>query len=184
MSLSLLRAGARILLLPLVLSLFLLAPGTAHAKDAELIPSTAVQWKAKTQAEMKARAERRVEKRKRIAAKRKKAVVRVLRAVKSRAGKPYAYGSAGPNSFDCSGLTQWSYRKAGKSLPRTSGAQASKAQRVKKPRKGDLVFFAKGGRVYHVGIYAGNNSLWHASRPGTPVRKEKIWNAAHFYGRV
>ncbi len=109
---------------------------------------------------------------------------RAISAARSRAGKPYSYGAAGPNAFDCSGLTQWVYRRVGERLPRTSGAQAAATRRVSQPRRGDLVFFTSGGRVYHVGIYAGNRMIWHASRPGVPVRKDRIWSSSVFYGRV
>src|SRR5690606_9273124 len=46
-----------------------------------------------------------------------------LDAEMSKIGSPYVYGAAGPNAFDCSGLVQWSYRQAGREVPRTSGAQ-------------------------------------------------------------
>lgn len=109
---------------------------------------------------------------------------RALAKARTRAGKPYRYGATGPNAFDCSGLTSWAYKKAGKKLPRTSGAQARAAKRVKKPRPGDLVFFHNGGSVYHVGLYAGKGKVFHASRPGVPVGKAKIWTSSVFYGRV
>ncbi len=107
-----------------------------------------------------------------------------MSTVRSRAGRPYVYGAAGPNAFDCSGLVQWVFRHVGKRLPRTSGAQAGATRRVSRPRVGDLVFFTSGRSVYHVGIYAGNHTLWHASRPGSPVRKDRIWTGSVFYGRV
>ena len=74
-------------------------------------------------------------------------------------GWKYVYGGSNPNtSFDCSGLTQWCYGKAGISLPRTAQAQA-----------GDLVFFHStyntSDYVTHVGIYVGNNQMYHAGNP-------------------
>lgn len=111
---------------------------------------------------------------------------RVLRAAESRRGSAYVYGASGPRAFDCSGLTQWAYRQAGKRIPRTSGAQAASTRRVTRraARPGDLVFFHSGGRVYHVGIYAGGNSVIHASRPGVPVGRARIWTSSIFFGRV
>jgi cell wall-associated NlpC family hydrolase len=105
---------------------------------------------------------------------------------KSRKGSPYGYGSDGPRRFDCSGLTRWAYSRVGRSLPHSSSAQASKVKRVSKQnrRRGDLVFFYGHGGIYHVGIYSGRNQIWHASRPGTPVKKDRIWTGSHFYGRL
>lgn len=109
-----------------------------------------------------------------------------MKWAKTRKGSPYGYGAVGPRRFDCSGLTRWAFRKVGRSLPHSSSAQVSHTKRIKKSnrRKGDLVFFGGRGGVYHVGIYAGRNTIWHASRPGTPVRKAKIWTSRVFYGRV
>lgn len=111
---------------------------------------------------------------------------KALQVAAAKKGSPYRYGAAGPNRFDCSGLTLYSYKKAGKSLPRTAAAQYNKTRHVsagsRKP--GDLVFFHSSGRVYHVGIYAGKNQIWHSPKPGTTVRKEKIWTGKVWYGRV
>ncbi|MFC6697077.1 C40 family peptidase [Nocardioides daphniae] len=109
---------------------------------------------------------------------------RALLKARSRTGMAYRYGGSGPRAFDCSGLTSWAYGKVGKKLPRTSSAQAGAVKRVKKPKRGDLVFFHNGGRVYHVGLYAGKNRVFHASRPGKPVGQEKIWTRSVFFGRV
>jgi cell wall-associated NlpC family hydrolase len=109
-----------------------------------------------------------------------------VRAASTRQGSPYRYGATGPRRFDCSGLTRWAFARVGKSLPHSSSAQVSKTRRISKDnrRRGDLVFFGSRTGVYHVGIYAGKNRIWHASRPGTPVRKSKIWTSRVFYGRV
>lgn len=109
-----------------------------------------------------------------------------LNAARTRTGSAYVYGGTGPRAFDCSGLTGWAYRAVGKNLPRTSGAQAAATKRISRgqARPGDLVFFHSGGRVYHVGLYAGGNSVFHASRPGTPVGTGPIWTSSVFFGRV
>jgi cell wall-associated NlpC family hydrolase len=74
----------------------------------------------------------------------------------------------------------------GVKLPRTSSAMAKKAKRVSKANKkrGDLILFTSGGRVYHVAIYAGNGKIWHSPKPGRSVKKEKIWTSSYRVGRV
>ncbi|WP_101256474.1 C40 family peptidase [Streptomyces barkulensis] len=111
---------------------------------------------------------------------------KALRVAASKKGAPYSYGAAGPSRFDCSGLTQYSYKKAGKRLPRTAAAQYNRSKKVsaKSRKKGDLVFFHSGGSVYHVGIYAGEGRIWHSPKPGKTVRKERIWTKSVRYGRV
>ncbi|MET8741945.1 NlpC/P60 family protein [Streptomyces sp. NPDC004728] len=85
-------------------------------------------------------------------------------------GKPYVWGSTGPSSFDCSGLTQAAWRSAGVSLPRTTYTQINAGRRVSRSElaPGDLVFFYSG--VSHVGLYIGNGQMIHAPRTGSPVR--------------
>ncbi|RMI29579.1 C40 family peptidase, partial [Streptomyces triticirhizae] len=85
-------------------------------------------------------------------------------------GKPYGWGSTGPDSFDCSGLTLASWGAAGVSLPRTSYAQATAGPRVSRSQlaPGDLVFYYPDNS--HVALYIGNGQIVHAARSGTPVR--------------
>ncbi|MEV7615060.1 C40 family peptidase [Streptomyces sp. NPDC089799] len=101
-------------------------------------------------------------------------------------GAPYEWGGTGPNGFDCSGLTQYSYKQVGKHLPRTAAQQYNRTSRIggRAPQRGDLVFFLAGRRVYHVGMYAGDGRILHAPKPGTRVRLEKIWTGSVRYGRV
>lgn len=87
-------------------------------------------------------------------------------------GWKYVYGGSNPNtSFDCSGLTQWCYGKAGISLPRTAQAQYDATQHIplSQAQAGDLVFFHStyntSDYVTHVGIYVGNNQMYHAGNP-------------------
>ena len=110
----------------------------------------------------------------------------VVSIAASKAGTPYRYGATGPNAFDCSGFTRWVYAKTGRHLPRTSSAQAGAARHVSASNRqpGDLVFFNDGGGVYHVAIYAGGDSVWHAPRPGETVHREHLWTNAVSYGRV
>ncbi len=97
----------------------------------------------------------------------------VVNLAKKQVGKRYVYGAEGPNSFDCSGLTQYLYKNCGKSIPRVSSDQYSSSQKVKKSslKKGDLLFFStsSSGSVGHVGIYIGNNEMVHAANSNTGV---------------
>ncbi|MEU9376078.1 C40 family peptidase [Streptomyces sp. NPDC048255] len=104
----------------------------------------------------------------------------------SKNGAPYARGATGPKRFDCSGLTLYSFRRAGRQLPRTAEQQYEHTSRIPRNKRalGDLVFFPKGSTMEHVGIYAGHDKIWHAPRPGTRVRLERIWSANVRYGRA
>ncbi|MFF3329334.1 NlpC/P60 family protein [Streptomyces sp. NPDC002888] len=88
----------------------------------------------------------------------------------SKLGSPYVWGATGPDSFDCSGLTQAAYRSAGISLPRTTYTQINAGRRVSRSelRPGDLLFFYSG--ITHVGIYIGDGRMIHAPNPSAPVR--------------
>jgi cell wall-associated NlpC family hydrolase len=110
----------------------------------------------------------------------------LMKIAASKKGTPYRYGATGPHAFDCSGYTRWVFRKVGRHLPRTSRAQARHARHIRKShrRTGDLVFIRSHGRVYHVGIYAGHNRIWHAPRPGERVTRARIWTRNVFYGRI
>ncbi|MFT8349530.1 C40 family peptidase [Clostridium saccharoperbutylacetonicum] len=86
-------------------------------------------------------------------------------------GKPYVYGAAGPNAFDCSGLTQYVYNKFGIGLSRTTYSQVNEGTKVDRNnlKAGDLIFFSTEGSISHVGIYIGNGEFIHAPRTGKPV---------------
>jgi cell wall-associated NlpC family hydrolase len=111
---------------------------------------------------------------------------KVVKVAATRKGAAYKWGALGPRAFDCSGLTKWSFARVGKNLPRTSNAQYRATARIgaSQRRAGDLVFFLSGGRVYHVGIYAGGNQMWDAPKPGARVTKRTIWTSKVSYGRV
>jgi cell wall-associated NlpC family hydrolase len=114
---------------------------------------------------------------------------RALGIAASKKGSPYQWGAVGPYRFDCSGLTMYSFKKAGKTLPRTAAQQYNGTRHIAASarKKGDLVFFHSGSSsssVYHVGIYAGNGDIWHAPKTGATVRLEHIWTQAVWYGRV
>ncbi|WP_455351753.1 C40 family peptidase [Streptomyces sp. SYSU K217416] len=111
---------------------------------------------------------------------------KALNVAASKKGAPYKYGAVGPKRFDCSGLTLYSYKKAGKALPRTAAQQYNKTRHISasQRKQGDLVFFHSGRNVYHVGIYAGKGKIWHSPKTGAVVRLEKIWSKSVWYGRV
>lgn len=106
-------------------------------------------------------------------------------------GDPYRYGAAGPNAFDCSGLTYFSYRKAGfKRMPRTSSAQARFTHRIRKAkmRRGDLMFFSSGSGVYHVSIFLGWRKgrayMLHSPRSGERVKRQVAWTSSWYGGTL
>ncbi|GAA3368644.1 C40 family peptidase [Streptomyces sannanensis] len=111
---------------------------------------------------------------------------KALQVAASKKGAPYKYGATGPNRFDCSGLTLYSFKKAGIKLPRTAQQQYNKTRHISasKRQRGDLVFFHSGSYVYHVGIYAGGGKIWHSPKTGSWVKLDKIWSKHVWYGRV
>jgi cell wall-associated NlpC family hydrolase len=100
-------------------------------------------------------------------------------------GVPYVRGGTTPRGFDCSGYTSYVFRQLGVELPRTSASQAAWADKISADDRqvGDLMFWANGGGVHHVAIYAGDGMMWDSPRPGRRVGKTSIWGNP-FYGRV
>ncbi|MBR2698737.1 MAG: SH3 domain-containing protein [Clostridia bacterium] len=105
-------------------------------------------------------------------------------------GKPYVYGSTGPNSFDCSGLTTYAFRKIGVSLKRSAYSQGydsgyDKIEGVGNLKRGDLVFFntiSDSDLSDHAGIYLGGGCFIHASSGGHKVVVSNLTTG--FYNRV
>jgi murein DD-endopeptidase len=92
-------------------------------------------------------------------------------------GKPYRHSGNTPAGFDCSGLVQYSYSKAGVNLPRETQAQRREGQPVSATelRRGDLVFFdQEGKKSSHVGIYVGQRRFVHAPSTGGRVRTDGL----------
>ncbi|MEU2599994.1 NlpC/P60 family protein [Streptomyces hirsutus] len=100
---------------------------------------------------------------------------KALAFARAQIGKPYVWGATGPDSYDCSGLTQGAWKAAGVSLPRTTYDQveAGTTVAVSQAQPGDLVFFYDD--ITHVGVYIGNGMMIHAPKPGTYVREESIF---------
>jgi cell wall-associated NlpC family hydrolase len=109
----------------------------------------------------------------------------VLSQAKKLKGKPYRYGGSTPSGFDCSGYVQYVYKKAGKKIGRTSGAQLGAGKTVPKSKKkpGDILIFQRGGTAYHSAIYAGDGKMWEAQKTGVPVGKHKIWSSGYVVRR-
>ncbi|WUD69875.1 C40 family peptidase [Nocardia sp. NBC_00508] len=89
-------------------------------------------------------------------------------AARTKLGADYNYGAVGPDSFDCSGLVQWSYGQAGVDLPRTSHEQLASGTPIPLDnlQPGDVVAFYDGS---HSALYAGEGTVIHASTYGTGV---------------
>ncbi|RNE49508.1 C40 family peptidase [Corynebacterium alimapuense] len=98
----------------------------------------------------------------------------IVDAARAKIGSPYVYGAAGPSAFDCSGLTSWVYQQAGKTIPRTSQAQASQGQQVSldQLQAGDIIAYY--GGASHVGIYTGNGTIIDALNSGVPVAERAL----------
>ncbi|QNJ57695.1 peptidase [Streptomyces phage Keanu] len=123
---------------------------------------------------------------------------RALSVAKAQNGDPWRKGATGPNAFDCSGLTYYSYKKVGKTLPRTAQGQYNKSKKVSPSNRqvGDLVFIGRSsGGIYHVGIYAGfwsgkgwmtnaNSGSYRGKRVGTyPISEYTSGAPRAYYGR-
>lgn len=101
----------------------------------------------------------------------------VIQYALAQLGKPYVYGSAGPNSFDCSGLTYYCFKKVGITLPRTAydvGYSAALGERIayEDLKRGDIVCFntiSDSDLSDHVGIYLGDGKFIHAPHTGSDV---------------
>ena len=96
-------------------------------------------------------------------------------------GVPYVYGGTTPDGFDCSGFTSYVYAQVGISLPRTSSAQGSVGTKVSRDQAqpGDLIWTPG-----HIAIYAGDNMMIDAPRPGKTVQFRQIWQSNPTFIRV
>ncbi|WP_406863106.1 NlpC/P60 family protein [Streptomyces sp. HUAS MG47] len=97
-----------------------------------------------------------------------------LRFAVEQIGKPYVWGAEGPESYDCSGLTQQAWASAGREIPRTSQEQWRTLPKVslRELRPGDLVVYFPGAT--HVAIYLGEGLVVQAPRPGGKVKVSPI----------
>ncbi|GGL04369.1 hypothetical protein GCM10014719_03200 [Planomonospora parontospora subsp. antibiotica] len=110
------------------------------------------------------------------AARQKAKAAKAVSVAKRQVGAPYRWGGTGPRAFDCSGLAQYSWRKAGVRLPRITHSQYRAVRKKvswRSLRPGDLLFFYGKG---HVGIYVGKGRMVHAPSSGRTVRIVKLKN--------
>ncbi|MFC5381274.1 NlpC/P60 family protein [Aquipuribacter nitratireducens] len=111
-----------------------------------------------------------------------------IRAAGTKLGATYVWGATGPSTFDCSGLTMWSYRQAGVNIPRTSRQQYAGLRKVPVSQMvpGDLLFYASGsapGSIHHVSMYLGDGLMITAPRTGDVVKVSALWSTP-VYGAV
>ncbi|MFD9435974.1 NlpC/P60 family protein [Streptomyces sp. NPDC060002] len=99
---------------------------------------------------------------------------KALAFARAQIGRPCVWGATGPESYDCSSLTQAAWRSAGVTLPRSAIDQAKAFTRISlaELRPGDLVFFFDD--LSHTGLCTGNGMMIHAPGPGTYIREEAI----------
>ena len=105
---------------------------------------------------------------------------RAARAALEQVGRPYRFGGADPRGFDCSGLVHYSYKQAGRTLPRSTELLYETGKKVSSSRlrEGDLVFFDENGKkASHVGLYIGGGEFVHAPSAGKKVRRERLSDA-------
>jgi cell wall-associated NlpC family hydrolase len=99
-----------------------------------------------------------------------------LQAAESQLGKPYEWGAAGPDTYDCSGLVMWAYAQVGEHVDHWTGDQWNEGAHipVSALRAGDLLFFATDttdpNTIHHVGMYVGNGQMIEAPYTGANVR--------------
>jgi len=103
------------------------------------------------------------------------AVAGVVRYAYAQLGKPYRWGAAGPDAFDCSGLTMRAWAQAGVSLPHSSQAQFGVGRQVTRAelRAGDLIF--RNSPISHVALYVGNGMQVAATHTGSTVKYQSAW---------
>lgn len=102
---------------------------------------------------------------------------KLVEEAKKHLGKKYVWGATGPNTFDCSGLTQYVHKQLGITIPRTSLAQSKSGKLVNKSdlQVGDLIFWkTTSAEVGHVGMYIGNNQFIHAPNKSKPVKIDSL----------
>ncbi|HEX7717587.1 MAG TPA: C40 family peptidase, partial [Marmoricola sp.] len=102
-------------------------------------------------------------------------------------GEPYLWGAAGPDAWDCSGLTMMAWRAGGISLPHYSAAQYQQTKHISAAdlRPGDLAFWGTSpNTIHHVALYIGNGQIIQAPRTGDVVKVSSLYETApDFFGR-
>jgi peptidoglycan DL-endopeptidase CwlO len=97
----------------------------------------------------------------------------IIQAALSRQGDKYVWAAAGPDQFDCSGLTMWAYAHGGITLPHSSTSQYKMGTSVAygQWQPGDLLFWgSSASTIHHVAMYVGNGEIVQAPTEGVPVQ--------------
>ncbi|GFG76713.1 hypothetical protein MBOT_40780 [Mycobacterium botniense] len=105
----------------------------------------------------------------------------VVAVARTAIGRPYQWGAAGPDAFDCSGLVVWAYAQVGITLPHSSQALAVGGQPVDRPdlQPGDVVTFYPDAS--HTAIYSGDGNIIQAATYGVPVEEVPIVQGGPFH---
>jgi cell wall-associated NlpC family hydrolase len=104
-----------------------------------------------------------------------------IQVARTRLGDPYVWGATGPNSFDCSGLTQWAYAHVGIQLPRVAADQWNAGPHLSLDAllPGDLLFWATDvsnpATIHHVAIYLGGGMMLAAPHTGDVVKIQPVY---------
>jgi cell wall-associated NlpC family hydrolase len=117
------------------------------------------------------------------------AAAAAIAEARTRLGDPYVWGAQGPASFDCSGLTQWAYARAGIALPRVAAAQWHSGPQIALAdlSPGDLLFWATDpsnpATIHHVALYIGGGEMIAAPHTGEDVQVQRVYSGG-FIGAV
>lgn len=116
---------------------------------------------------------------------------KVIAFAMAQMGKPYVWGATGPDSYDCSGLTEKAYLAAGITIPRVAADQytgGGPKLPIDQAQPGDLLFWATDPSnpvtIHHVAIYLGNDELVQAPQTGETVSKHKVWDGGELVKTV
>lgn len=112
---------------------------------------------------------------------------KIINEAKRHVGALYKFGAAGPKRFDCSGYTQYVYRKTtGKKLAHKANSQQKAGKGVAKNKKqvGDLIVFRNGSYGYHTAIYAGAGYMYDSPHTGARVSKRKMFGSNYVVRRL
>ncbi|MBO9522560.1 MAG: C40 family peptidase [Nocardioidaceae bacterium] len=112
---------------------------------------------------------------------------RAIQFARAQLGEPYVWAAAGPDSWDCSGLTMMSWRQGGVALPHYSAAQYQLTKHITAAqlKPGDLVFWGTSpNTIHHVALYIGNEQIIQAPRTGDVVKVSPLYaSGPNFFGR-
>lgn len=168
----------------------IVAAGAVLAPVALTAPSAGAATPEVTDTALPAAAVVKAQKKQKSWSRRHKVGLKAVAVARRQIGKWYRYGGNGPKTFDCSGLVQYVYRKAGVRLPRTADAQhrhVKRHVRFKNLATGDLVYFYGDGHTGIVSKVKGHKVyMIHAAHTGTRIKQVLIngYYRHHFNGAV